>query len=242
MAQKTYKVDGKFLLEGYEIACSPWKAKLEEKFPQILTRKKYTCPITFRIGNRFTNIGPGGDEYLLVQGVLGKINFVNLASGNRWTDEMPSVGDVDSITIDELMTLIGDTSSEGMTVNGTRVEYKTIDKFSKLEFEVDEEFIKEAHKDADRVWKTAIEKKFPAVFNNRLVLNSVGSLRISSVPDLIQDGVDIEICIAQGKARVENREDLFDRAICVEGSDLADVEVTKCVNGTNRYMISFKKK
>jgi hypothetical protein len=242
MAQNTYKIDGKFLLEGFEIACSEWKTKLQEKFPQIHNCKKYTCSTAFRTGDRFTIIGFEGAEYLLVQGALSKINFINLASGNRWTDEMPSVDNVNSITIDELMTLIGDMDCEGMTVNGKKVEYTVKDAFAEMEFEVDVEFIKEAHRAADRVWKSAIEKKFPAVFNDNLLLSAVGSMSITNIPLRIQEDVDIQVSIAQGYATLEKRKDLFNRAICVEGSDLADVEVIECEAGINRFMITFKKK
>jgi len=246
MKQTTFKVSKEFLIAGHAEACGPWKRKLEEKFPEAF---KKVSNVTFAMGDRITGIGYGkqmNDEYMVTQIALGTVNLIDLKSGNRWSDTPLKVDKVTQITLTEFKKLIKHIpESQEIKVNEKTVSLKEETKSEVTEFEVDAEFIKEAAKAADSDWEAKIKAKFPKVFDNGYLKLTEGTsnrmIQLTEFPEAIQSDVRIQMCIAQGFAEEAKRSDLYNHAIVVKGSDLADVEVVHdTVHG--RYLIAFKKK
>jgi hypothetical protein len=82
---KTYTVSEEFIKEAHKAACSTWKTKLEEQFPEVF-------PKTYHVGQRF--ISDDDEEYLLAQVDRDKCCLISLECGNR---------NVESISVDSCM-------------------------------------------------------------------------------------------------------------------------------------------
>jgi hypothetical protein len=232
MKQTTFTVSGQFILDGYKDACSPWKAKLEKKFPGL-----FHTVSTFKIGDRITGVS-GKDEFMIAQTGAGNVNLISLTSGNRWRHEAVSVRDVEAITMSELKEMINRTDKSHVTVNGARVEL-TPGTTTTETFEVDAEFIKEAYEAASTEWKKLIRKQLPKALNAGGYLALNARLTLTEDNDKVNPETDIRMCIAQGFAESFSRSDLKGKAICIEGDDLENVELIKHPT-KNRWMIAFK--
>lgn len=86
MSKKTYTVDAQFILDGHKSACSAWKTKIENKFPQLFPKE-----MTYKIGQKFKN--RQGSTYMLVQSSKTSTetlaNLINLSTGNAWSYAKP---------------------------------------------------------------------------------------------------------------------------------------------------------
>jgi hypothetical protein len=233
MAQNTYKVDSKFILDGHKEACSPWKAKLEEKFPGL-----FPTGSTFKIGDRIKGLN-GDDELMIAQTDSDKVNFISLSCGNRWRYEAVRVRDVEAITLSELKEVINRTDRTYITVNGVRVLLEPSTSTTTSTVEVDVEFIEEAYEAASAEWKRLLRGQFPKLFNRGGYLNLGDRLTLTDSNDKVNTETDIRMCIAQGFAEGLDRVDLKGKAICIEGEDLQNVELIKHPT-KNRWMIAFK--
>jgi hypothetical protein len=233
MKQTTFTVDSKFILDGHKEACSPWKAKLEEKFPGL-----FPTGSTFKIGDRIKGLN-GDDELMIAQTDSDKVNFISLSCGNRWRYEAVRVRDVEAITLSELKEVINRTDRTYITVNGVRVLLEPSTSTTTSTVEVDVEFIEEAYEAASAEWKKLIRKQLPKALNRGGYLNLGRSLRLTDTNDKVNPETDIRMCIADGFADGFSRNDLKGKAICVEGDDLENVELIKHPT-KNRWMIAFK--
>jgi hypothetical protein len=242
MTQTTFKVSREFLVAGHKDACSAWKSKLEEKFPEA-----FQAPAeepTFKIGDRFKGVGiDGSREFMLAQVDASIINLINLANGNRWTHTVVEVDDVTHVTTAELKQLVGNTSE--VEVNGRMVSLKPVPKRVKQSFEVDIAFIQQAANAASSEWSSKIKAEFPKAFERGyLKLTNDGGhtmpIIINDVATRINGSIDAQICIAKGYVQGSlNRPDLSERALCIEGDDVEKVElIHEPVRG--RWFIAIK--
>jgi hypothetical protein len=241
MTQTTFKVSREFLVAGHKDACSAWKTKLEAKFPEAFQTP--TEAPTFKMGDRISGLDTRNNEYMLAQVENGVINLINLSNGNRWTHTPVSVSAPTKITLSEFKQLGIDKTE--IVVNGKTVSLKPVPKRVKHSFEVDAAFIREAARAASSEWSSKIKAEFPNAFSTYLKLTNDGGnnmpITISSVQSTIQSGIDVQICVAKGYAESMDRKDLSERALCIEGGDVQDVELIRD-ESRGRWFIAIKTK
>jgi hypothetical protein len=242
MTQTTFKVSREFIVAGHKDACSAWKTKLETKFPEAF-QTPAEAP-TFKMGDRISGIDTKNNEYMLAQVENGVINLINLSNGNRWTHKPVHVDAPTKITLSELKQLV-DGKTE-IVVNGQTVSLKPVPKRVKQSFEVDAAFIREAANAASSEWSSKIKAEFPKAFDTGYLklTNDRGHsmpIAITDVQTRIQSDTDVQICIAKGYAEGLGRKDLMERALCIEGRNVQDVELIRdeC---SGRWYIAIKTK
>lgn len=226
MTQTTFKVSREFLVAGHKDACSGWKTKLETKFPEAFQTPAEA--LTFKMGDRISGIDIDNNEYMLARIDDESINLINLSNGNRWHKPV-HVDSPRKITLAEFKQL--GVSKTEIVVNGKTVSLKPVPKHVKHSFEVDAAFIREAARAASSEWSSKIKAEFPNAFSTYLKLtNDWGNnmpITISSVQTRIQSDIDVQICVAKGYAESIGRKDLMERALCIEGGDVQDVELIR---------------
>jgi hypothetical protein len=242
MTQTTFKVSREFLVAGHKDACSAWKTKLETKFPEAFQTPAEAT--TFKMGDRISGIDIRNNEYMLAQVEDGVINLINLSNGNRWTHKPVHVDAPTKITLSELKQLV-DSKTE-IVVNGNTVSLKpAVPKRVKQSFEVDAAFIREAANAASSEWSSKIKAEFPKVFSAYLKLTGSNGrsmpIAITDVHTRIQSDTDVQICIAKGYAEGLGRKDLMERALCIEGGDVQNVELIRD-ESRDRWYIAIKTK
>lgn len=241
MTQTTFKVSREFIVAGHKDACSAWKTKLEAKFPEAFQTP--TEASTFKMGDRISGLDTRNNEYMLAQVENGVINLINLSNGNRWTHKPVHVDAPEKITLSELKQLGVDKTE--IVVNGKTVSLKPVAKRVRQSFDVDAEFIREAARAASSEWSSKIKAEFPKAFSAYLKLTDSGGnnmpITISSVQSTIQSGIDVQICVAKGYAEGMGRKDLSERALCIEGADVQDVELIRD-ESRGRWFIAIKTK
>lgn len=242
MTQTTFLVSREFLVAGHKDACSGWKTKLETKFPEAFQTP--TEAPTFKMGDRISGIDTKNNEYMLAQVENGVINLINLSNGNRWTHKPVHVDAPTKITLSEFKQLV-DSKTE-IVVNGKTVSLKPVAKRVKQSFEVEVEFIREAASAASSEWSSKIKAEFPKAFDTGYLklTNDDGSempFTITDIPQTIVPGARAQICIAKGYAEGLGRKDLMERALCIEGDDVQDVELIRD-ESRGRWFIAIKTK
>jgi hypothetical protein len=240
MTQTTFKVSREFIVAGHKDACSAWKTKLEAKFPEAFQTPAEA--LTFKMGDRISGIDIDNNEYMLAQIDDESINLINLSNGNRWHKPV-HVDSPRKITLAEFKQL--GVSSPEIVVNGKTVSLKPVPKRIKQSFEVDVEFIREAASAASSEWTSKIKAEFPKAFSAYLKLtNDRGHsmpIAITDVQTRIQSDTDVQICIAKGYADGLGRKDLMERALCIEGADVQNVELIRDET-RGRWFIAIKTK
>jgi hypothetical protein len=196
------------------------------------------------MGDRISGIDTKNNEYMLAQVENGVINLINLSNGNRWTHKPVHVDAPTKITLSELKQLV-DSKTE-IVVNGNTVSLKPVPKRVKQSFEVEAEFIREAASAASSGWSSKIKAEFPKAFDTGyLKLTGRGSssmpIAITDSPTRIQSYTDVQICIAKGYAEGLGRKDLSERALCIEGGDVQNVELIRD-ESRDRWYIAIKTK
>jgi hypothetical protein len=102
MSKKTtYTVDTQFILDGHASACSDWKKKIEDKFPELFRKE-----MTYKIGQKFKR--NTGDIYMLSSTAHNAdsptIGLINTGTGNLWAYPKP-VKSIHTITEAELKSI-----------------------------------------------------------------------------------------------------------------------------------------
>jgi hypothetical protein len=241
MTQTTFKVSREFIVAGHKDACSAWKTKLEAKFPEAFQTPAEA--LTFKMGDRISGIDIDNNEYMLAQIDDESINLINLSNGNRWHKPV-HVDSPRKITLAEFKQL--GVSSPEIVVNGKTVSLKSVPKRVKQSFDVDAEFIREAASAASSEWSSKIKAEFPKAFDTGYLklTDDRGNnmpITISSVQSTIQSGIDVQICVAKGYAESLGRKDLSERALCIEGGDVENVELIQDI-ARGRWFIAIKTK
>ena len=242
MTQTTFKVSREFIVAGHKDACSAWKTKLETKFPEAF-QTPAEAP-TFKMGDRISGIDTKNNEYMLAQVENGVINLINLSNGNRWTHKPVHVDAPTKITLSELKQLV-DSKTE-IVVNGNTVSLKPVPKRVKQSFEVEAEFIIAAASAASSEWSSKIKAEFPKAFDTGYLklTNDRGHsmpIAITDVETRIQLDTEVLICIAKGYAEGLGRPDLSERALCIQGADVQNVELIRD-ESRGRWYIAIKTK
>jgi hypothetical protein len=241
MTQTTFKVSREFIVAGHKDACSTWKTKLETKFPEAFQTP--TEAPTFKMGDRISGIDIDNNEYMLAQIDDESINLINLSNGNRWHKPV-HVDSPRKITLAEFKQL--GVSSPEIVVNGKTVSLKPVPKRVRQSFEVDAAFIREAANAASSEWSKKIKAEFPKAFDTGYLklTNDKGHsmpIAITDVQTRIQSDTDVQICIAKGYAEGLGRKDLSERALCIEGGDVQNVELIRD-ESRGRWFIAIKTK
>ena len=241
MTQTTFKVSREFIVAGHKDACSAWKTKLEAKFPEAFQTPAEA--LTFKMGDRISGIDIDNNEYMLAQIDDESINLINLSNGNRWHKPV-HVDSPRKITLAEFKQL--GVSSPEIVVNGKTVSLKPVPKRVKQSFEVDAAFIREAANAASSEWSSKIKAEFPKAFDTGYLklTNDKGHsmpIAITDVQTRIQSDTEVLICIAKGYADGLGRKDLMERALCIEGGDVQNVELIRD-ESRGRWYIAIKTK
>jgi len=241
MTQTTFKVSREFIVAGHKDACSGWKKTLETKFPEAF-QTPAEAP-KFKMGDRISGIDTKNNEYMLAQVGDSIINLINLSNGNRWTHMPVHVDAPTKITLSELKQLV-DSKTE-IVVNGKTVSLKPVPKRVKQSFEVDATFIREAASAASSEWTSKIKAEFPKAFSAYLKFTDDRGhsmpIAITDVQTRIQSDTDVQICVAKGYAEGLGRKDLMERALCIEGGDVENVELIRD-ESRGRWYIAIKTK
>jgi hypothetical protein len=195
------------------------------------------------MGDRISGIDIDNNEYMLAQIDDESINLINLSNGNRWNKPV-HVDSPRKITLAEFKQL--GVSSPEIVVNGKTVSLKPVAKRVKQSFEVDAEFIREAANAASSEWSSKIKAEFPKAFDTGYLklTNDKGHsmpIAITDVQTRIQSDTEVLICIAKGYADGLGRKDLMERALCIEGGDVQNVELIRD-ESRGRWYIAIKTK
>ena len=227
----TLPVSPAFIVEAHRVACSDWKAKLEQMYPSVFQPTQ-----TFKVGDKIQF--PQSSEfsnatYILADTGKRHMVLINLQSGGRWTEQVV-VANPSAITAEEMKKICYNQKLDTILVNGTTPTMAT--KWSKkktLTAKVSD--ILAAHKaTSEMTTKNMIKGYFPEAFSQyvKFVESSAGKVTLSPHTSTI-DGADF--IIGRGLAP---RPELEGACIGVH-ADKVEVEV---ITSGKMTWVAFKKK
>ena len=223
---QTFAVSPAFILKAHKVACSSWKTKLEDMYPEV-----FKPTTTFKQGDRIQfPFAAGFDDatYILAR-FDTSMALINLDNGNMWSAAV-KVANSSSVTIDEMKAICGRPLSD-ILVNGVKPNLKPLTSNSKY-LTAASDVIMQAYKEAgDTSTKEMIKAEFPALFADKYV--NFGKRTTLSVHGEVVDGVNI--LIGDGLAP---RPELELKCLVVNDSE-CEVEIIR--NG-GRTFIALKKK
>jgi hypothetical protein len=221
---QTFPVSPAFILKAHKVACSSWKAKLEDMYPEV-----FTPTTTFKQGDRVQfpmAIGFDDATYMLAR-FDTSMALINLANGNMWSDAV-KVANSSSVTIDE-MTAICVRPLSDILVNGKTPNLKPLTSTAKTLTAPSDVILQAYEATSDSSTKEMIKTEFPALFANEYV--NFGRGGTLSVAGNTIDGIQFLIGVG-----LVPRVELENRCLVVSG---CEVEVTQSGGNT---IIAFKKK
>jgi hypothetical protein len=223
---QTFAVSPAFILKAHKVACSSWKTKLEDMYPEV-----FKPTTTFKQGDRVKfplAIGFDDATYILAR-FDTSMALINLANGNMWSDAI-KVANSSSVTIDE-MTAICVRPLSDILVNGATPNLKPLTSTAKALTAASDVILQAYEVASDSSTKEMIKTEFPALFADKYV-NFGRTCTLSSDGNWI-DG--IQFMIGFGLAP---RAELQNRCLVVDDNE-CEVEI---IREKGRTIIAFKKK
>lgn len=156
----TYMAPKELIIAGHKTACSAWKTKLEEMFPEA-----FDSLLKLKVGSR---IAIDGEEFIIAQVDMATVAAICLEDGNRWTDPVVKEGSMsEPLTVDQAQKLFripGNNPDKFRYADGSPI-FPSRGGKARQQFEVTEAFIREAHeRTPDQDIKDRIEKEYPTLF------------------------------------------------------------------------------
>ena len=232
MAKQTaLPVSPAFIVEAHRVACSDWKAKLEQMYPSVFQPTQ-----TFKVGDKIQF--PQSSEfsnatYILADAGKRHMVLINLQSGGRWTEQVV-VANPSAITAEEMKKICYNQKLDTILVNGTTPTMAT--KWSKektLTAKISD-ILAAYEATSDATTKKMIKDYFPEASSRyvKFVESSAGKVTLSPHTSTI-DGADFII----GRGLAPRPE--LDGACIGVYADKVEVEV---ITSGNMTWVAFKKK
>ena len=227
----TLPVSPAFIVEAHRVACSDWKAKLEQMYPSVFQPTQ-----TFKVGDKIQF--PQSSEfsnatYILADAGKRHMVLINLQSGGRWTEQVV-VANPSAITAEEMKKICYNQKLDTILVNGTTPTKATRHSKEKTLTAKVSDILAAYKATSEMTTKNMIKGYFPEAFSQyvKFVESSAGEVTLSSHISTI-DGEDFII----GRGLAPHPE--LEGACIGVYADKVEVEV---ITSGKMTWVAFKKK